>query len=60
MGGDTESISKGKTVQKIAPSALALHERPPFEMLADLEEGLIEGTCQCKGLLAKQFADNWN
>lgn len=55
-----ESTSKGKMDRKVTPSALALIARPQFEMSADLAEGLIVGACWHKGLLAKQFANNWN
>lgn len=58
MAGATESASKGKMVRKVAPSILASLGRPLFEISADLVEGLIEGACWDKVLLAKQFADN--
>lgn len=53
IAGATEAASKGKMVQKVALSILALLGRPPFEMLAGLAEGLIEGACPHKRVLAK-------
>lgn len=60
IAGSIEVASKGKTMLKVAPSVLASLVRPPFEMLANVVEGLIEGVCEYKVLLSKQFADNWN
>lgn len=58
MSGATEAASKGNTVWKVALSILDLLRRPPFEMSADLAEGMIKGTCKHKALLAKQFTNN--
>lgn len=60
MSRTTEAPSKGKIVWKVASYILALLGRPPLEMSVDLAEGLIEGACEYKVLLAKQFSDNWN
>lgn len=60
MPGATELVSKGDSVRKVALSALTLLRRPLFKMPADLAEVLMEGACLHKGLLAKQFANNWN
>lgn len=60
MAGAMEVASKGQTIWKVAPSDLALLIRPPYEMLANVAEGLIEGSCEHKGLLIKQFANHWN
>lgn len=55
IAGANKLVSKGKTIRKVAPFALALLERPLYGISADLAEGLIEGACQHQGILAKQF-----
>lgn len=60
MAGAIEFMNKEKTVQKVASSVLVSLRRPSFEILAELVEYLIGGTCKHKGLLARQFVDNWN
>lgn len=56
----TKAINKGNTLQKVVPFILDMLERSTFEILVDLAEGVIEGTCRHKVLLVKLFADNWN
>lgn len=51
MAGAMKVVSKGKTFRKVALSVLALLRRPPFEILADLIERLIEGACWHKEML---------
>lgn len=34
--------------------------KPPYKLLAEAVEGLIEGECNQKGLLSKMFSDNWS
>lgn len=58
IDGAIESVSKRKTVWKVALFILASLGRPLFEMSVNLAEGLIEEACQHEGLLAKQFANN--
>lgn len=45
MAGAMKSASKLEIVQKVALFVLVLLTRPPFEISADLVEGLIQGAC---------------
>lgn len=41
IAGATEAVGKGKTIRKVAPSILISLAKPPYEILADMAEGLI-------------------
>lgn len=58
--GATEAAGKKKSIGKTACSSLASLTKPLYKILADAAEGLIEGACEYKALLSKQFANNWN
>lgn len=42
----------------MTPSILVLLARPPYTILVDIAEGLIEEAYEYKALLSKQFANN--
>lgn len=49
MAGAIELTSKGKVVQKVAPSTIVSLTRPLFQISIDLVEGMIEAGCWNKG-----------
>lgn len=58
--GATELVEKGKGKRKVVPSFIASLVNPPFDLQAEVAEGLIESTCKDKQLLSQQCTENWN
>lgn len=56
--GATESVGEGKVQSKVVTSSVALLMKSPFKLQAEAVEGLIEGACNVKQFLSKQFAKN--